>query len=42
MPFELEEDEDRLVIDFNKKEFKGYTTKKGFKEQIKKLKEVMK
>ena len=43
MPFEIEsEDEDRLIIDFNNNEVKGYTTKKNFKAQIEKLKEVMK
>ena len=41
MPFELERNDDSLVIDFTNKSIKGYTKgQKGFLSQIKLLKEM--
>ena len=34
-------EEDKLIIDFDNKSFKGYTTKKNLKKQMEKLREVM-
>jgi len=40
MGFEIEmEDDDKLIIDFDDKSVKGYTSKKNFKKQIEKLKD---
>lgn len=41
MSYETGLDDDELIIDFDNKTIKGYTTKKNLKKQMEKLKEVM-
>ena len=41
MSYETELDDDELIIDFDNKSFKGYTTKKNLKKQMEKLKWVL-